>query len=551
MCGITGYWSPGGEATGRLGTAMAEAIAHRGPDGAGIWVDAEAGLVLAHRRLAIIDLSEAGFQPMHSASGRYVVTYNGEIYNFQALREELESVGQAPQWQGHSDTEVLLAACDAWGVRATLARLNGMFALALWDRKERVLVLARDRMGEKPLYYGRIGKTFFFGSELKSFRPHPDFSVEINRDALSSFLRHNYIPAPASIYRGIYKLPPAHFIEIRDAATGASAPEAYWDIEARAVEMVGNRIDSEADALSQFDGLLNDSVRLRMVSDVPIGAFLSGGYDSSIIAAVMQRQSPRPVKTFTIGFEEAEYNEADHALAVARHLGTDHTELYVTPRDALDVIPQLPAIYDEPFSDSSQIPTYLLSKLTRQHVTVSLSGDGGDELFCGYNRYALGYSIWSKLARLPEPVRKGLAGVARKTPRGFAAAVESVLPSFMGVRNLADRLPKFAEVLAEDNDASYYRNLISHWRQPDSIVLGGHEPDPMTFLGRGWTNMDNVLDRMMLADMRTYLPDDILVKVDRASMATSLEARVPFLDHRLVEFAWRVPLSMKYRNGRG
>lgn len=551
MCGITGYWSSGGRADEKLGVAMAHAIAHRGPDGAGVWSDPECGVVLAHRRLAIIDLSEAGFQPMRSASGRFVVVFNGEIYNFQHLRHELELAGKAPAWRGHSDTEVMLAALDAWGVGGTLTRLNGMFAIALWDRQDRTLTLARDRMGEKPLYFGSSGRTFFFGSELKSFRPHPDFAPEINRDALSSFLRHNYVPGPASIYRGIAKLPPAHFLTIKNGVPDPAGPQAFWDIEQRAATLAKSTIGDETEALDRFEHLLNDSIKLRMVSDVPLGAFLSGGYDSSIVAAMMQQNSARPVKTFTIGFEEKEFNEADHARAVANHLGTDHTELYVTPKDALDVIPQLPQIYDEPFADSSQIPTFLLSKLTRQHVTVSLSGDGGDELFCGYNRYALGYSMWSKLSRLPLPLRQTLAAAALRTPRSVASAVEAILPGRWGVQHLAERLPKLAGVLAEDTAANYYRNLISHWRQPDTVVIGGAEPTADAFLGAGWNQMPNVLDRMMLADMRTYLPDDILVKVDRASMAVSLEARVPFLDHRLVEFAWEVPLSMKYRDGRG
>lgn len=551
MCGFTGYWSAKGHADVHLGATMARAIAHRGPDGEGVWADDAAGLVLAHRRLAIIDLSEAGHQPMHSHSGRYVIAYNGEIYNFPELRSALEASGRSPQWRGHSDTEVLLGAIDAWGVEDTLRRLNGMFAFALWDRRERRLILARDRMGEKPLYYGRVGGTFFFGSELKSFRPHPDFDAHIDRDALSSYLRHNYIPAPASIFREIGKLPAAHYLVITDAGSSLGEPQPYWDIQKVAVHGAAAPFQSDAEALEHFEALLGDSVRMRMMSDVPIGAFLSGGYDSSLIAATMQKHSSRPIKTFTIGFEEKEYDEADHAAAVAAHLGTDHTAMYVTPSDALGVISQLPEIYDEPFADSSQIPTFLLSKLTRQHVTVSLSGDGGDELFCGYNRYALGYSVWSKLARLPRPARKALAKLALATPVRGAAMIERLLPGALGVRNLADRLPKLAEIMAVDDDASYYRNLVSHWQQPDDIVLGGHERSAQDFAGQGWNRMSSVLDRMMLADMQTYLPDDILVKVDRASMAASLESRVPLLDHRFVEFAWRVPLSMKYRDGRG
>lgn len=551
MCGITGYWSNKTGPSEQLGAAMAQRIAHRGPDGSGVWVDGDSGVVLAHRRLAIIDLSEAGHQPMPSASGRYVISFNGEIYNFGQLRAELEQAGLAPAWRGGSDTEVMLAAFDAWGLRETLTKLNGMFALALWDRQQRTLTLARDRMGEKPLYYGRAGDSFLFGSELKSFYAHPDFVPEIDRDALSSYLRHNYVPGPKSIYRGIAKLPPAHFITLHSPDADRPSPECYWDLDAVAQQGIASSFSDEREAEEQLEALLVDSVGLRMVSDVPLGAFLSGGYDSTLIAALMQAQSSRPVKTFTIGFGEKEYNEAEHAAAVARHLGTDHTELYVSAQDALDVIPELPTIYDEPFADSSQVPTLLLSRLTRKHVTVSLSGDAGDELFCGYNRYLQGHSIWSKLSRLPTPVRKGLASAMHAVPPPVSGLVERALPGRFKVSNLADRLPKLADVIAEDDHASYYRNLVSHWRDPNAIVIGGRETPVEEFAGSTWRSMASPLNRMMLADMKTYLPDDILVKVDRASMAVSLEARVPLLDHRLVELAWRVPLHMKFRNGRG
>lgn len=550
MCGLTGYWTSSGTASERLGQTMADRIAHRGPDGHGSWVDPQEGVVLAHRRLAIIDLSAAGHQPMHSRSGRFVLSYNGEIYNHLDLRKQLEADGAAQQWAGHSDTETLLAAIDHWGLVDTLKRLNGMFAFALWDRTERRLFLARDRMGEKPLHYGRIGRTFFFGSELKSFAPHPDWSPEIDRSALSSFLRYSYVPGPECIYQNIAKLSPAHFVEISDRGRQIGVPRPYWDVDAVARQGTGDTLKDEREALAKLEDLLLDSVRLRMAADVPLGAFLSGGIDSTLVVALMQAQSTSKVRTFTIGFDEREYNEAQHAAEVARHLGTDHTELYVSPSDALDVIPTLPAIWDEPFADSSQIPTLLLSRLTRQHVTVSLSGDGGDELFCGYNRYAQGYSIWKKLSRLPMPARQVLASVMGNAPRGPLLALERLLPARFGAQNLPDRLPKLAEVVRERSDRNYYRRLVSHWHDADSLVVGADGPRNLVD-DASWNGLAGILDRMMLADMKTYLPDDILVKVDRASMAVSLEARVPLLDHRLVELAWKIPTSMKYRDGIG
>lgn len=546
MCGITGYWSAGGKPDENLVRRMGEAIASRGPDGSGAWVDEQTGIALSHRRLAIIDLSAAGHQPMVSECGRFVLIFNGEIYNHLQLRRELETIGAAPEWRGHSDTETMLAAFAKWGIEGALHRFNGMFAFALWDRRERALTLARDRMGEKPLYYGHGGKTFFFGSELKSFRPHPDWSPEIDRNALADFLQYNYVPGPKSIYRGIRKLPAAHFVTIRNQGQDVGEPVAYWDIDdkARQPKMSG----SAKELTDELEKLLLDSVKMRMASDVPLGAFLSGGIDSTIIAAMMQAQSDVPVRTFTIGFGEKAYNEAEHAKAIAQHLGTDHTELYVSAQDALDVIPKLPEIWDEPFADSSQIPTLLLSKLTRQHVTVSLSGDGGDELFCGYNRYVTGHAIWSKLARLPKPVRRSLAWGMLRTPKSVSKAVEVLLPKRFGVSNLPDRLPKLAEVLNVSDDRAYYRKLVSHWETPYATVIGADSENDWQ---SDWSGPTSILERMMLADMKTYLPDDILVKVDRASMAVSLEGRVPLLDHRVVEFALRTPLAMKYRDGQG
>jgi len=530
---------------------MAHRIQSRGPDDAGVWTDEGAGLALAHRRLSILDLSPAGHQPMPSPCGRYTLVFNGEIYNHLDLRAEMGAEGGAFDWRGHSDTETLLAALRHWGVQGALSRLNGMFAFALWDASERTLFLARDRMGEKPLYYGRSGNVFLFGSELKALAAHPDWQGEINRDALALYMRHNYVPAPWSIYQGIAKLPPAHFVVIRENGRVVSEPVCYWNLGRIAEQGVATAAGEPGALTDELEALLRDAVGRRMAADVPLGAFLSGGYDSTIVAALMQSQSERPIKTFTIGFHEEGYNEAQHAKAVAEHLGTEHTELYVTPEEAMAVIPKLPTIYDEPFSDSSQIPTFLVSQLARQHVTVSLSGDGGDELFCGYNRYVLGYRVWQKLRLLPAPLRQALSWVFMHAPGHALDAIQRRLPKHLQVSNLADRLPKLAEVLTHRNGDAFYRALVSHWKNPDQLVLGATEPDTILNRPDRMPQLPGLRERMMYLDMMTYLPGDILTKVDRASMAVSLEARVPLLDHRLVEFAWRVPTAYKYRNGQG
>ena len=550
MCGIVGYWSQKTPASARLIERMARAIAHRGPDGSGAWVDERREVAFGHRRLAIIDLSEAGHQPMISPCGRYILTFNGEIYNHLELRRELETVGGAFDWNGHSDTETLLAALRHWGIQGALERLNGMFAFALWDNLMREMVLARDRMGEKPLYYGHSGSTFFFGSELKAFDPHPDWTPEIDRGSIASFLRFSYVPGPGSIFQGVSKLPGAHYVVVSDGGRTVSEPKAYWDIDAAAIRGIGHGGGSETEMIEELDALLRDSVKVRMASDVPLGAFLSGGYDSSIVVAMMQAQSMQKVKTFTIGFHEKDYDEAGHARAVASHLGTDHTELYVSPRDALDVIPRLSTIWDEPFADSSQIPTLLLSELTRKHVTVSLSGDGGDEAFCGYNRYAMGHQMWSKLQMLPYPARRLLSASMKRFPHRLATGIGNALPGKLRQQNLGDRLPKFGEVVETREAQTFYRRLVSHWKNPEQLVIGGREAE-LLCLDESWNCVDGILDKMMLTDMKTYLPDDILVKVDRASMDVSLEGRMPLLDHRVIEFAWRTPISMKQRNGQG
>lgn len=550
MCGIAGYWG-GVPAETSIAERMARRIETRGPDDTGVWTDDGAGLALAHQRLAILDLSPAGHQPMHSPCGRYALVYNGEIYSHQHLRRELEKEAGAFDWRGHSDTETLLASLRHWGVQGALERVNGMFAFALWDASERTLILARDRMGEKPLYYGRSGDTFLFGSELKALKAHPNWQGDVDRDALALYMRHNYVPAPWSIYRGIAKLPPAHYVVVREDGRDVREPVCYWDL-AKVAQQGVNAPSGKPETLThELDALLRDAVGRRMAADVPLGAFLSGGYDSTTVAALMQAQSERPVKTFSIGFHEEGYNEAKHAKAVAEHLGTDHTELYVTPEEAMAVIPDLPNIYDEPFSDSSQIPTYLVSQLARQHVTVSLSGDGGDELFYGYGRYFNAERIWGQLSRLPLPLRRlAAAGVARAPGRALEKAM-GVLPKRLRINHLGDRLPKLAEILAHPRGEAFYRELVSHAKQPDQLVLDAKEPNTILSRLDRLPDLPGLREQMMYLDQMTYLPDDILTKVDRASMAVSLEARVPLLDHRLVEFAWGISTEYKYRDGKG
>lgn len=555
MCGFAGFLSITNNSSREDSFAvlaqMGDVITHRGPDDSGVWLDLGAGVGLVHRRLSILDLSPAGHQPMRSPCGRYTLVYNGEIYNHLDLRVSLEAEGGHFNWRGHSDTETLLAALRHWGVEGALRRVNGMFAFALWDGMEHTLYLARDRIGEKPLYYGSNGGVFLFGSELKSLVVHPRWHGEVDREALTLFMRYNYVPSPWSIYRGIAKLPPAHYVVIQGAGAKISEPVCYWDLAALAgsgIAASGNSGDSQT-LTDELDELLRDAVGRRMAADVPLGAFLSGGYDSTTVTALMQAQSNRPVKTFSIGFHEKGYNEAKHAKAVAEHLGTDHTELYVSSEEAMGVIPKLPSIYDEPFADSSQIPTYLVSQLARRHVTVSLSGDGGDELFAGYNRHIVGPAIWGKVARLPRGVRHWLgSGIGLLAMADVNRAVR-YLPSQIRIPHLVNKLEKLAGALKAADSGAFYKDLVSHWKDPATVVRNGTEP--ITFLDRmnDLSNFPGLRERIMYMDMMTYLPDDILSKVDRASMAVSLEARVPLLDHRVVEFAWAVPTEYKYRDG--
>ncbi|MDR3574619.1 MAG: asparagine synthase (glutamine-hydrolyzing) [Anaerolineaceae bacterium] len=553
MCGITGFLDIRRQATTfeleSTVRRMADSILHRGPDDYGSWVDAETGLAFGFRRLAILDLSPAGHQPMCSADGRFVIVYNGEIYNFAALRSELEQLGCA--FRGHSDTEIMLAAISEWGLKAAVQRFNGMFAFALWDRRERQLSLVRDRLGIKPLYYGWAGKVLLFGSELKTFLAHPDFQGTIDRDALALYLRFNCIHAPYSIYKGVCKLLPGTILQIsNDDRPSESEFTTFWSAKEVAEQGQANLFPgTDQEAVQELDGLLRESVKLRMIADVPLGAFLSGGVDSSAVVALMQAQSDRPVKTFTIGFKEADFNEAVYAKRIAQHLGTDHTELYVTAEEAQAVIPKLPGLYDEPYADSSQIPTFLVSELARKHVTVSLSGDGGDELFGGYNRYYAGQQIWNRFGWIPLSLRRAGSNMIDSTPPKLLEGLFKNI-DLAGKQDLSEKVRKISRVLSAESYPDVYYRLVSCWDKPSSIVKNSQEAVTIFTEPARWAKLDDFTKTMMYLDLVTYLPEDILVKLDRASMGVSLEARLPLLDdHRLVEFAWRLPHEMKIRGG--
>ena len=518
--------------------AMAATLLHRGPDSGGHWVDADAGIALGHRRLSIIDLSDEGAQPMATHDGRYVIAYNGEVYNFAELRQELSATGHG--FNGHSDTEVILAAIVEWGVEAAVGRFVGMFAIALWDRRDRTLVLIRDRLGIKPLYYAQMGRHLIFASEIQALRAHPSFQGAIDRDALALYLKRNCVPAPGTIYAGVRKLPVATILRCGPDGKINLAP--YWSLRQVAEQGQANLFQgSEQDAAGELEKLLAEAVRCRMVADVPLGVFLSGGIDSSTVAALMQQQSSRPIQTFSIGFSATGYDEAVDARAVAKHLGTDHNELYLSEADALDVVPRLGGMYDEPFADSSQIPTYLVSKMAREKVTVVLSGDGGDEIFGGYNRYLWVERLIRTTRWLPGPVKGALAALLTALP----PQQWDRLAKYLGQNNPGDKLHKLAGVLHARDAAQMYEGLTSHWPQAEAMVLnrsGGLAPHQ-------GADLANPAHAMMYLDAMTYMPDDILTKVDRASMAVSLEARVPLLDHRVVAFAWSLPLSMKLGGG--
>jgi len=557
MCGITGFWTRRRDYRGAMGSivsGMANAIAYRGPDDHGSWVDEDAGIALGHRRLSIVDLSPLGRQPMMSARGRYVITFNGEVYNHGTLRAELTAVGAAPAFRGYSDTEVMLAAIEAWGLEAAVKRFVGMFAFALWDRQARALHLVRDRLGIKPLYYGWAGETLMFGSELKAFGAHPRFRPEIDRGAIALLMRLGCIPAPHCIYRGVSKLLPGTILTLTSPEPRDASLSTFWcarDVAERGVAAPFTGTPREA--ADQLESLLREAVGLRMVADVPLGAFLSGGVDSSTVVALMQAQSDRPVRTFSIGFADDQHNEAHHARAVASHLRTDHTELYVSPEDALTVIPSLPDLYDEPFADSSQIPTYIVSRLARRHVTIALSGDGGDELFAGYNRHLWTTRLWRAMRWLPPPLRiassRALAAVPAAALDRMVRFVMPVVPRAFGVPAPASKLQKIARAFSASGPNAIYESLAAQWEAPESLVLGAVVPPTASTDPSRQPTFDHVVERMLYLDLVTYLPDDVLTKLDRASMAVSLEARVPLLDHRVVEFAWRIPRAMKIRDG--
>jgi len=559
MCGLTGLWT----ASNKCGLsdnveAMTQSLYHRGPDAGSVWVDEPEGIAVGHRRLAILELTEQGAQPMHSFCGRYVIVFNGEIYNHLTLRANLEASGHNPLWKGHSDTETLLAAFSVWGVTSTLQRAVGMFAFALWDKKECCLTLARDRFGEKPLYYGWLGtgadQVFVFGSELKALRACPGFNNAVNRSALALYFQYCYVPAPYSIYEHIFKLQSGSMLTLhKGGITNRNVCiEPYWKMSDAVQKGGANPILDEREAVSLLDSALREAVSLMAVADVPLGAFLSGGIDSSTIVALMQAQSDTPVQTFTVGFDEAGFDESPHASAVAKHLGTKHHELRVSSDDARSVIPSLPQLYDEPFADSSQIPTYFVCKSARHNVTVALSGDAGDELFGGYNRYFWGKRIWNRIAWMPPVLRQALGTGIQLLPEKAWSTVEDLLPRSHEITRLGDKAHKLAYRMKRVNSLDeLYRSLVTEWPEDVELVKGASRIPSLldnVSLVSGITESEH---RMMFWDSITYLPDDILTKVDRAAMGVSLETRVPFLDHRVAELAWRMPLNMKIRGGEG
>ena len=580
MCGITGVFGDTNDNDlTRVVGAMAASLAHRGPDDGGVWSDGKAHIALGHQRLSVIDLSQEGHQPMHSACGRYIIVFNGEIYNHKTLRKELENEfasSHLPRsrgvagWCGQSDTETLLTAISCWGIEATLKRVVGMFAIAVWDRSDRRLCLVRDRMGEKPLYYGWCNGRFVFGSELKAVCRYPGFSNEIDRDSLTLYLRHNYVPAPYSIYKNILKLEPGCLLSLKledtasrpslklraPASEGSLRLTRWWSLHEVVEDGRASRITDEKEALVLLESQLRESIRLQLAADVPLGVFLSGGVDSSLIVALMQSEANTPVSTYTIGFSEANYDEAVYARSVASHLQTDHTELYLSAAVAQEVIPLLPTLYDEPFADSSQIPTFLVAQMAKKYVTVALSGDAGDELFAGYNRHFKAPGIWKIISKVPTGSRQLISKAINVfSPQTFSTLEQGlsyILPKRWQITFLGDKLLTLANCLGsvKDSDDLYY-SLVSEWNNPGEIVIGEKEPTTLLTRRSEWPVLPDFEERMMYLDAMTYLPDDILVKVDRAAMGVGLETRVPFLDYRIVELAWRLPLSMKINHGQG
>ncbi len=555
MCGFSGFINKRGKynksESEKIIQNMMDAIIHRGPDDEGFWCDDKKGISLGHRRLSIVDLSSRGHQPMVDHSGRFVIAFNGEIYNHLSLRRDLKKDEINVPWRGHSDTETLLACFDAWGVKNTIQRCTGMFAIALFDIKDSTMYLIRDRIGEKPLYYGMQNGVLLFASELKALKTHPSFQGNIDRNALSLQLKYSYIPTPHSIYKDIKKLEPGTIFkfQLNDSfhINSLQKPESYWSLKNVAEHAKFNQFaGSDLEAINALDKLLLESVKEQMEADVPLGAFLSGGIDSSLITSLMQAQSPKPIKTFSIGFGEEGYNEAKYAKQIANHLGTNHTELYVSPKEALNVIPKLSTLYDEPFSDSSQIPTYLVSQLTQQNVKVGLSGDAGDELFGGYNRYIWTSKVWNKIKYLPRPLKIFVSICMTSLPPSMW---DTLLSKAIDISLPGDKIHKLANMLPSNSLEDFYCNTISHWKFQPNIVIGATPSSNLDSNMINCPNFESFEERMMYLDTLNYLPDDILTKVDRASMGVSLEVRVPFLNHNVVEFAYRLPLSMKIRNG--
>lgn len=552
MCGIAGFVAFNRDQTAEsmreIAMTQGDAIYHRGPDSGDVFVNQSLGVALAHRRLAIIDLSAAGYQPMVSSCGNYVIVYNGEIYNAEETRQEL--IARGIQFRGHSDTEVLLEACVAFGVEKAIQRFVGMFALAILDEKNQHLTIVRDRLGIKPLFYSFSDDHFIFGSELKALKAHPKCPTDIDYDGVAAYFRYQYIPTPHSVYQAVKKLPQGQMLEIDlNKPDARPTPKPFWSFHEKATYGKANQTTaSDEQMIDEFDALLSDAVTRRMIADVPLGVFLSGGVDSSTVVALMQEASSTPIKTFSIGFEESKYNEAEYAAEIAKHLGTDHTELYVSPQQALDVIPKLTEMYDEPYADSSQIPTFLVSEMTRKHVTVALSGDGGDELFAGYTRYQTAEQIAGRIGKIPMPVRKALSSIWQTVPRGTWDSLFKVVPKKRRPMYAGDKVHKFAEAFTYDED-DFYKRLISIWNHPEEIAAHGKEADTLLTNSTLSSELPNLLDRMQYWDTMMYMPDDILTKVDRASMAVSLEVRVPLIDHRVVEYAWTLPRKFKVRDG--
>jgi asparagine synthase (glutamine-hydrolysing) len=554
MCGIAGVFNaPPSVKLAEITRAMADAIASRGPDDAGVWVDPRSPLSLGHRRLAVLELSAAGHQPMVSACDRYVVVFNGEIYNHRKLRAELEAGGHAGQWRGHSDTETLLAAIAKWGLAATLGRSVGMFAIAVWDREQRVLELARDRMGEKPLYYGHAGGALVFGSELKALRAYPGMQLEVDRQSLALYRQFASVPAPRSIYRGVHKLEPGTILSVSLERPAEARIHHYWSFPDVARAAAADPLRDPVEAVDAVERVLRAAVRAQCFADVPVGALLSGGVDSSTVTALLQQESGRRVQTFTIGFAESGFDEAPFARAVAKHLGTEHHELQVSASDAHALIPQLPQVYDEPFADSSQIPTWFVCRAARSRVTVALSGDGADELFGGYNRYLWGHRLWNNVRHIPVPLRKVIARMATSVPESTWNRVGHWMHQRNRLQHLGGKVHRLAHQLSSiQSPEDVYRLAVSQWPSAANPVLGADGAALAAFPDKAVAEgIDSPEERMMLWDALGYLPDDILAKVDRAAMSQSLETRAPFLDHRVMELAWRLPLEMKIQRGKG